>query len=971
MYSDRRCPEFLNGMHSFLNVAEKNRQNGFIFCPCKKCQNKRNFPNSRTIHTHLLQEGFMPSYFCWTKHGERGVVMEDNEEEEDNDNYPMFGEHGDTEMGEDEPELEDIVDESDDDLRQVIREEQINCASENERLKLERMLEHHKKLLYPNCEDGQKKLGTTLELLQWKAENGISDKGFEKLLKIMKKMLPRDNVLPCSTYEAKKVVCPLGLEVHKIHACINDCILYRGQHENLNACPVCGAFRYKIRRDDPGDVKGDDRPRKRVPAKVMWHAPIIPRLKRLFRNKEHAKLLRWHKEDHKEDDMLRQPADGSQWRNIDDKYEDFARDARNLWFGLSTDGLNPFGEQSPSQPGNNIDVYLRPLVDELLELWADEGVRVWDEYKQDKFDLRGLLFVTINDWPALSNISGQSNKGYSACTHCLGETESIHIGKNVYPGHRRFLPDRHPVRKKGKHFKGEVDTRRKPTLPKGTDIYDMVKDIKVIFGKGPGAQSVPNDADNHVAMWKKKSIFWELPYWKFLEVRSAIDVMHVTKNICNFKGPASYALTKEEKEILFQVLSSIKVPSGYSSNIKGILNLEEKKFQNLKSHDCHVIMTQLLPIALRGLLPENVRVPIVKLCAFLNAISQKAIDPATLPSLQKDVFQCLVSFELVFPPTFFNMMTHIIVHLVQEISVLGPVFLHNMFPFERFTGVLKNYVKNRARPEGSMVKDYGTEEVIEFCVDFIPNLNPIGVPQSRHEGRLRGKGTLGKKSTTCMDEQSFTQAHYTVLVNSSLAAPYIQEHKNILRQPSSTLLTFKGYEINGNTFYTADQDKKSTNQNSGVRFDAKDDNGQRVTYYGYIEQIWELDYGPSFKVPLFWCKWFNLSGVKVDPKYGMTTVDQKNLGYGNDQFVLANDVAQVFYVKDMSSRPRKRKDKEANTSDDEPRRHIVLSGKRNIVGVKDKTDMSEDYNKFDEIPPFKVKDDPSIPLNDEDTPWLR
>ena len=48
----------------------------------------------------------------------------------------------------------------------------------------------------PNCKDGQKKLGTTLELLQWKAENGLSDKGFEKLLKIIKKMLPRDTVLP-------------------------------------------------------------------------------------------------------------------------------------------------------------------------------------------------------------------------------------------------------------------------------------------------------------------------------------------------------------------------------------------------------------------------------------------------------------------------------------------------------------------------------------------------------------------------------------------------------------------------------------------------------------------------------------------------------------------------------------------------------------------------------------------------------
>ena len=65
----------------------------------------------------------------------------------------------------------------------------------------------------------------------------------------------------------------------------------------------------------------------------------------------------------------------------------------------------------------------------------------------------------------------------------------------------------------------------------------------------------------------------------------------------------------------------------------------------------------------------------------------------------------------------------------------------------------------------------------------------------------------------------------------------------------------------------------------------------------------------------------------------MTTVDVKNLGYDTEPFVLANDVAQVFYVKDMSTKPRKRKDKKTNTSCDEPKRHIVLSGKKNIVGV--------------------------------------
>src|SRR3954465_15901580 len=103
----------------------------------------------------------------------------------------------------------------------------------------------------------------------------------------------------------------------------------------------------------------------------------------------------------------------------------------------------------------------------------------------------------------------------------------------------------------------------------------------------------------------------------------------------------------------------------------------------------------------------------------------------------------------------------------------------------------------------------------------------------------------------------------------------------------------------------------------------------------------------------------------------MITVDVNNLGDREEPFVLANDVAQVFYVKDTSSKTRKRKDKEENTSYGERKRHIVLSGKRNLVGVEDKTDKSEDYEKFYEIPPFTIKTDPSILLNEEDCPWLR
>ena len=199
-------------------------------------------------------------------------------------NYPP--EYGDTTTGEAEDQ-EEPNDMPDDDLRRVIVNAKRECQSERKKLKFDRMLEDQKKGLYPNCKDDNTKLSTTLELLQWKADNGVSDNGFGKLLKIMKKKLSKDNELPDSRYETKKVLCPLGLEVQKIQACPNDYILYRGEYEDLNACPVCGALRYKIRRVDPDDVEGEH-PWKRVPAKVMWYAPIIPQLKRMFRNMEAA-----------------------------------------------------------------------------------------------------------------------------------------------------------------------------------------------------------------------------------------------------------------------------------------------------------------------------------------------------------------------------------------------------------------------------------------------------------------------------------------------------------------------------------------------------------------------------------------------------------------------------------------------------------------------------------------------------------
>jgi hypothetical protein len=118
-------------------------------------------------------------------------------------------------------------------------------------------------------------------------------------------------------------------------------------------------------------------------------------------------------------------------------------------------------------------------------------------------------------------------------------------------------------------------------------------------------------------------------------------------------------------------------------------------------------------------------------------------------------------------------MTNLLVHLVKEITIVGPIFLHNMWPFERLMLVPKKYVLNRACPEGSIAKGYVTEEVIEFCVDFVYSIDSMGVLVSRQEGRLLGKGTVGRKACLSNDTDLFNKEHLAVLQQSTLVTLYI------------------------------------------------------------------------------------------------------------------------------------------------------------------------------------------------------
>jgi hypothetical protein len=313
------------------------------------------------------------------------------------------------------------------------------------------------------------------------------------------------------------------------------------------------------------------------------------------------------------------------------------------------------------------------------------------------------------------------------------------------------------------------------------------------------------------------------------------------------------------------LLKNVKVPSGYSTNVSRLISLPDLKIApGVKSHDYHVLLTQMIDVGIRNILPVNVREAIMNFCFFFNAIGQKVLSEEALESLEKRHYETLCFLEMYFPPAFFDVSVHFTAHLIKEIKQLGPVFLHQMYEYERFNSVLKSFIRNRAYPEGNLVQGYCTVEAIEWALNYADLTNPIGVLKSRHEGNLIGKGIIGKKAIT-PDPNLFHRAHFHVLQQMSIVSEYLDEHKEMLLRdnPSQnelwlanehmrkfiswlqewisrsdtpisehlqkltrgsilTIVTYQGYDINGYTFYTEHQDKKSTYQNSGVRIDAYD-----------------------------------------------------------------------------------------------------------------------------------------------------
>ena len=821
MFADRRSAEYEEGVERFLQFGLKNGiQPNSMRCPCVKCGNVVNQPILE-IRNHLYFNGIDRSYQTWIWHGEecssKASTGEGPNTEEiylDNDN-DFIGEA--TDM------VHAAYENFDDDPEEFMK-----------------LLEDSEKRLYRGCRKFTK-LSALVKLYNLKAKHSWSDKGFSELLGLLVDMLPEDNVLPSSMHEAKKTLSALGLEYEKIHACPNDCILYWKEYKDAIVCPNCGLSRWKLAKNSKEQRKG-------VPAKVLWYFPPIPRFQRMYKSSETANNLVWHAKERVRDDKLRHPADSPSWKLVDNMWPDFGAEHRNLRLALSADGINPHSSlssryscwpiimicynlppwlcmkrkfmmltlllSSPRQPGNDIDLYLAPLVDDLKRLW-DVGIDTFDARCQEMFKLKAVLLWTINDFPAYGNLSGCIVKGYYACPICGKETHACRLkhGKKMsYIGHRRFLPHYHPYRKQKKAFNGKQEWRSAPKPLTGDEVLKRVEKISFSIGKNK-VKSKTVDKDEK-SCWKKKSIFFDLHYWKYLYVRHNLDVMHIEKNICEsligtlldipgktkdgvasrldliemgirnelaprvegkrtYLPPACYTLTKEEKRSFCETILKLKVPNGYCSNFANIVSMQDLRLLGMKSHDCHVLMQQILPVAIRNLMPKHVRYAITRLCFFFKALCSKVVDVPSLDHIQHNVVTTLCLLEKFFPPSFFDIMVHLTVHLVREVRLCGPVYLRWMYPFERFMKILKGYVRNRNRPEGCIAESYIAEEGVEFCSEYLNGADAIGIP-TPHDCSSGTTKPLSRGCVSTISRDEWEQAHLYILENTIEVVPYVE-----------------------------------------------------------------------------------------------------------------------------------------------------------------------------------------------------
>ncbi|KAJ8749825.1 hypothetical protein K2173_013228 [Erythroxylum novogranatense] len=382
-------------------------------------------------------------------------------------------------------------------------------------------------------------------------------------------------------------------------------------------------------------------------------------------------------------------------------------------------------------------------------------------------------------------------------------------------------------------MKNRTVNKPAPPLKFGVDILQEIEALGLLKVTEFEADEVNRSISQNFG-WQKRSIFWDLPYWKTNMVRHNLDVMHIEKNmfdnlfntIMNIEGKtkdnaksradlellcrrhelhkdvrtgkypkAYYTLDKQQKERLCEWLKGLKFPDGYVSNLSRCVDMRKYKLFGMKSHNCHVFMQRLIPIGFRELLPSKVWEQLTELSLFFKSLTSFEINLDEMKKLENEILVILCKLEGIFPLSLFDCMEHLPVHLPYEAKLVGPIQYRWMYPFERYLHHLKKNVKNKARVEGSICNAYLVEKASTFCGHYfepyvrtrarqVPR-NDDGGGTSGADGNLSiftypdGYPNVRRRMLT---EEEIDVAHGYILLNCQEVLPFVHLYEELLHE---------------------------------------------------------------------------------------------------------------------------------------------------------------------------------------------
>jgi len=171
-------------------------------------------------------------------------------------------------------------------------------------------------------------------------------------------------------------------------------------------------------------------------------------------------------------------------------------------------------------------------------------------------------------------------------------------------------------------------------------------------------------------------------------IKARLDVaLFCNELVCDesrFAKPiASFMLEKNAQLLVYKWLKSLLFLDGHASNISRLVNTEECRLYGMKSHDCHVFMQTLIPLAFRDLLPKRIWDALTEISHFFRDICSSKLNVDHIERFEANIVETLCKLEMIFPPSFFDSIEHLPIHLSFEAKVGGPVQYIWMYPFER------------------------------------------------------------------------------------------------------------------------------------------------------------------------------------------------------------------------------------------------------------------------------------------------